>query len=82
MLTGEQTTRKLYDYWAKILLLDCKKINLYWGGGEREVPGDHLDSKYCLVKSPLFAGKPKLKIKTHQIKILDDDLEVSARAYE
>ena len=39
MLTGGHTAKKLYDYWAKISLLDCKKVN---SETETEIPVEQI----------------------------------------
>jgi len=81
MLTGGNTARGLYQYWAVSKPWDHREVR-YFLGDERCVPPYHEDSNYGMVRQTLFpTGIPKGCV----VKKMKGDLfdrELAAKYYE
>ncbi len=62
-LSGGETPKALFDFWAKQNNLDWKRINFYWGD-ERCVPPTSPESNFGMTKQHLF---DKISVSENQI---------------
>jgi 6-phosphogluconolactonase len=82
-LSGGSTPKRLYELLAELRegALDWTKIHLFWGD-ERDVPLDHVDSNYRMVRQALLDRLKESKPVVHRIPTGEQSADRAAREYE
>ena len=79
-LSGGSTPRRLYELLAE-RSLPWDKIHWYWGD-ERNVPHDHAESNYRMVREALLTPISASPANVHPVPVDPDDPAQTALAYE
>lgn len=79
-LSGGSTPKKLYELLAK-RDLDWDHIHWFWGD-ERNVPHDHADSNYRMVREALLNHLPAEQVHAYPVPVDPNDPAATARQYE
>lgn len=79
-LSGGSTPKKLYELLAK-RDLDWDHIEWFWGD-ERNVPHDHADSNYRMVREALLNHLPTERVHAYPVPVDPNDPAATARQYE
>jgi len=82
-LSGGSTPKRLYELLAELDegTIDWSKVHLFWGD-ERDVPLDHIDSNYRMVRQALLDRLKNSKPIVHRIPTGDQPPDRAAREYE
>jgi 6-phosphogluconolactonase len=80
-LSGGTTPRAAYEALAKIVGIDWKRVNVYFGD-ERAVPPNHPDSNFLMAQRALFESVALPPGNIHRVMAEQSDLDAVARAYE
>jgi 6-phosphogluconolactonase len=82
-LSGGSTPKRLYELLAELDdgVIDWPKVHLFWGD-ERNVPLDHIDSNYRMVRQALLDRLKDSKPVVHRIPTGDQPVDRAAREYE
>jgi 6-phosphogluconolactonase len=82
MLTGGETTKKLYQYWSsrRACLWDYHAVD-YFFGDERCVAPDHIESNYRLALENFFSKVGVNKEKIHRIYAERDNKQQAVEEY-
>jgi 6-phosphogluconolactonase len=82
-LSGGTTPKRLYELLADLDdgEIDWTKVHLFWGD-ERNVPLDHIDSNYRMVRQALLDRLKSAKPIVHRIPTGDQSPDRAAREYE
>ncbi len=79
-LSGGSTPKRLYELLAEASL-PWESIEWYWGD-ERQVPHDHVDSNYRMVKQALLDRVPIAAAQVHPVPYLDGQPQQAALQYQ
>ena len=82
-LSGGSTPKRLYELLSQLEpgAIDWPKVHLFWGD-ERDVPLDHVDSNYRMVKQSLLDRLGDCKPVVHRIPTGGQPADQAAREYE
>lgn len=81
-LSGGNSSKSLYQYWAKTHLLDSFDGLIFYLGDERWVPSTHADSNYGMIRNTLIANNfKKNSINLHSIFKDSVNMERAAEMY-
>ncbi|MEO6600461.1 MAG: 6-phosphogluconolactonase [Polyangiaceae bacterium] len=80
-LSGGTTPRAAYEALAKIVGIDWRRVNVYFGD-ERAVPPNHPDSNFLMAQRALFESVALPPGNIHRVMAEQPDVEAVARAYE
>ena len=82
-LSGGSTPKRLYELLSEVEegVIDWAKVHLFWGD-ERDVPANHADSNYRMVREALLNRLTTKKPTVYRIPTGQQPVERAAREYE